>query len=452
MSYFEDLREKFPEFEYNSYSINDEGKEIVIRYFFDIPGLAEFKPVIRIAKKDFKWNNIKSNRTRAIVFYLGMVEAISYFKATCSPRFVVNCGHLTNDQKAWFKKLYYLGLGEFRYRNGIEIDQKDFVDFISYGMPINVEETTPDTKGWIVPVGGGKDSVVTLSLLKEHKEDILCFRINSNDVSNECCKVAGYDNSKIIEVTRVIDPELLELNKKGLLNGHTPFSAMVAFLTYLSAYLLNKHSVILSNEDSANQTNVEGQNINHQYSKTYEFETDFRVFAKKYMNARVNYFSMLRPITELQIAKLFAQNKEFYKVFKSCNVGSKQTPWVWCCDCPKCLFVYTILSPFINKDELVDIFGEELFSKKSLEETFLELCGYKEVKPFECVGTFEEVQYAVSQTIKQYEARKEELPYLLKLYKDNYELRDGNFEKYYNTKHHVPLKFESILKKALDIK
>jgi hypothetical protein len=452
MSFFEDLREKYPEFEYNSYSIKDEGENIVIRYFFDIPGLAEFRPVLKIAKKKFKWNNINTNRTRAIVFYLGMVEAISYYKATCAERFVVNCGKLTNDQKVWFKKLYYLGLGEFRYRNQIEVEQKDFVDFISYGMPIEIEDTMPETKGIIVPIGGGKDSVVTLSLLKDLKDDILCFRINSNDVSNACCETAGYDNSKVIEVTRTIDQELIELNNKGFLNGHTPFSAMVAFLTYLVANLLNKHSVILSNEDSANQTNVEGQNINHQYSKTYEFETDFRIFAKKYMTARVNYFSMLRPITEIQIAKLFSQNKEFYKVFKSCNVGSKQTPWVWCCDCPKCLFVYTILSPFIEKEELVDIFGEELFSKESLEEIFLELCGFKEVKPFECVGTFEEVQYAVSQTIKQYEVRKEELPYLLKLYKDNYKLRDGNFEKYYNTKHHVPLKYDVILKKALDIK
>ena len=121
MEFFNDLREKYPEFEYNSYSINDEGQNIVIRYFFDIPGLAEFKPFIKIAKKNFKWNNINSNLTRAIVFYLGMVEAISYFKATCSPRFVVNCGKLSNDQKAWFKKLYYLGLGEFRYRNQINV-------------------------------------------------------------------------------------------------------------------------------------------------------------------------------------------------------------------------------------------------------------------------------------------------------------------------------------------
>src|SRR5699024_1564771 len=126
------------------------------------------------------------------------------------------------------------------------------------------------------------------------------------------------------------DKNLLELNSKGFLNGHTPFSAMVAFLSYLTAYLLGKKYIALSNEDSANESNVKNEKINHQYSKTLEFENDFREYQERYLKAEVDYFSMLRPISELQIAYLFSKLEKYHKVFKSCNVGSKKEPWYWC--------------------------------------------------------------------------------------------------------------------------
>ena len=130
---------------------------------------------------------------------------------------------------------------------------------------------------------------------------------------------------------------------------------------------------------------VKDDNINHQYSKTIEFENDFRNYAKKYLRTEIEYFSMLRPINELQIAMLFSKIEKFHKIFKSCNVGSKENVWKWCNNCPKCLFVYIILSPFLYKEKLINIFGEDLFKNEGLLKTFIELCGYGETKPFECV-------------------------------------------------------------------
>ena len=193
---------------------------------------------------------------------------------------------------------------------------------------------------------------------------------------------------------------------------------MVSFLTYLCSYLLGKKYVALSNEASANESNVDGENINHQYSKTIEYENDFREYAEKYLKGNVEYFSLLRPISELQIAKLFSELEDYHKIFKSCNVGSKSNPWKWCCNCPKCLFVYTILSPFLYKEKLVNIFEEDLFVREDLLKTFIELCGYGEIKPFECVGTFSEIRYSVSQVIKRLENENLKLPYLLKYYKE----------------------------------
>ena len=446
---FETLRKEYPRFIYNNYEILDDENKLIIKYEFEIENLTKFNPKVEILKKDFNFKNIDSNLVRNMVFNLGMVEAISYFKATCSPQFVIKCGKLDEFQEKWFRKLFYLGLGEFRYVNNIKVSEEEFLNFISEGKCLEIVENNEKLDGIIIPVGGGKDSNVTLDLLKEYKEKTLAFRIGSNQVSTACAKVAGFSENEIIEVKRVIDKNLIDLNSKGFLNGHTPFSAMVAFLTYLSSYLLGKKYVALSNEASANESNVDGENINHQYSKTIEFENDFREYAEKYLKGNVEYFSMLRPISELQIAMMFSKLKKYHSIFKSCNVGSKSEPWRWCCDCPKCLFVYTILSPFLYKQDLVDIFGEDLYEKESLLKTFIELCGFGETKPFECVGTYSEIRFAISETIKKLNLENKELPYLLKYYKDNFELSNDDLLKFYNNEHNVPEEFEKILKNEL---
>ena len=444
---FVELREKYPNFIYSSYSIQDEGDKIVIGFEFEIENLAKFNPHIEILKKNFNFKPI-NDKVRNIVFNMGMIEAMSYFKATCSPQFLIKCGSLDDFQKEWFKKLFYLGLGEFRYRNIINIDQDSFVNFDNYGEAIKVESEEDLLSGILIPIGGGKDSNVTMEILKKYNEDSLAFRIGKNEVADECARLGGFNDDRVVEIKRTIDKDLLELNKKGFLNGHTPFSAVVAFNTYLCAYLLGKKNVALSNENSANESNVVGENINHQYSKTIEFENDFRDYADRYLKGNVNYFSLLRPLSELQIAKLFSRYEKYHKVFKSCNVGSKSSPWIWCCNCPKCLFVYSILSPFLYKDKLVEIFGQDMFENTLLLSTFIELCGYGEIKPFECVGTYSEVRYAVSETIRKYED-KPNLPYLLKYYYEHFELSDENPLNDYNEDHNVPKEFEDLLKQEL---
>ncbi len=444
---FEELRRKYPVFLYNSYRIFEEEDKINIEYDFEIENLTKFKPRIEILKKNFNFKNINSNIVKNIVFNLGMIEAISYFKATCSSQFFIKCGKLDEYQKKWFKKIFYTGLGEFRYKNNIKIDESNLVEFISEGNELEFEKDNEELKGIIIPVGGGKDSNVTLDLLKEYKDESLAFRIGRKKVPFECAKISGFNYDEIIEINRIIDKNLLDLNSKGFLNGHTPFSAIVAFLTYLCSYLLGKKYIALSNENSANESNVEGENINHQYSKTIEFENDFRKYANKYLKTNVEYFSILRPINEIQIAMLFSQLEKFHSVFNSCNVGSKSEPWKWCCSCPKCLFVFIILSPFLYKERLIKIFGEDLFEREDLLKTFIELCGYGKTKPFECVGTYNEVCYAITKTINN--LKSEKLPYLLRYYKQNFEFSKENLLEVYNENNNVPKEFEIVLKNKL---
>lgn len=448
MDVFE-LRKKYPEFIYKNYEIIEQKEKIILRFCFEIKDLKEFNPFIEIEKKDFNFKNLNTNIAKNIVFNIGMVEAISYIKPTCSPKFIVECGTLNEEQIKWFKKLIYLGLGEFRYRNNIKISEKDFVEIIPKGEELELEEIKSDLKGILVPVGGGKDSNVTLDLLRNYKEHINPIYIGKQNVPLNCVLTAGYEEKQMISLKRKIDENLLELNNKGFLNGHTPFSALVAFITYFISFALGKKYIALSNEDSANESNVLGENINHQYSKTLEFENDFRYYANKYLKQNIQYFSLLRPINELQIAMLFSKLEKFHNVFKSCNSGSKKDIWEWCNNCPKCLFVYIILSPFLYKEKLINIFKEDLFEKQELLKTFIELCGLGETKPFECVGTYSEVNFAISKTIEN--LGNNELPYLLKYYKDNFELYNLNEDKlhYFNEKNNVPEEFLKILKERI---
>jgi hypothetical protein len=174
-------------------------------------------------------------------------------------------------------------------------------------------------------------------------------------------------------------------------------------------------NIALSNESSANEATVIGTNVNHQYSKSFEFEKDFRNYTRNYISEDFNYFSFLRPLNELQIARAFSKHPQHFDSFKSCNLGSKTDSW--CGKCPKCLFTWIVLSPFIEQEKLMDIFGKNLFADVTLIETLEELIGKSEVKPFECVGTIEDVNTALILTINQLEKNNRPLPYLLKHFK-----------------------------------
>ena len=444
---FLELRNKYPNFIYDGYEIIDEGEILKLVFNFNIEGLTVFNPSYEINKKYILNKNIDKDLLNYMVFHIGLIELVSYFKCTCSKNVIIKAGYINDEQIKWFKKLYYNGLGEMLYTNGIDVSEEDLMDITCLCEKKEINNVDYTGIGNLIPVGGGKDSNVTLELMKEEFKDNTCIVMNPKEVHKECAKAAGYKEDDIFVIKRTLDKRLIELNDKGFLNGHTPFSSLVAFVCYFCAYLNNKKYIILSNESSANEPTVLGTNINHQYSKSYEFENDFNNYTKKYFNIGIKYFSLLRCLNEFQISLLFSKYKKYHTVFKSCNVGSKSIPWKWCSCCAKCMFVYIILSPFLYKDDLIDIFGEDLYENKDLLNTLLELSGNSKIKPFECVGTYEEVRYALSLTIEKH---KDNLPYLLKYYKDNYKLyTDRKFENEFNDENNLEDKFVKIVKEEL---
>ena len=436
---FISLRKQYKEFWYKGFSYEIEEGFYKVTFSFEIPGLSDFETVWKFPDRGRQVDEAILSR---LLFELGMAEAISYWKVTCAPVLRVMCGSLTEWQIQWWRKLFYNGLGEFMYVNGIEVSEEELLTIVCEPGACGKLTDSAAYSGYLVPVGGGKDSVVSMEVLGE--EDVTIYRINK-DATVANVLAAAEREYKTCFVNRRLDPRILEMNKRGFLNGHIPFSAVVAFSTFISAYLQGIRYIALSNESSANESTVVGSFVNHQYSKSYEFERDFMEYIGSFLDTEIRYFSLLRPLSELQIAWLFSKYKKYHKAFRSCNAGSKQG--IWCCNCPKCLFVFIILSSFLSEEALVEIFGENLLDEEKNEKYFRELTGLDENKPFECVGTRSEVVMSLKKYLS-----KGGKAFLPAKYADWLMAQPGDVDTAlaeWNELHNVPAELVAVLKEEL---
>ena len=465
MKQYLSLREQYPRFAYRGYEIEENESCLRLTYRFETVGLSEFAPVWVFPKAEgdcHRWS--KDRLMQDMIFSLGMVELISYWKIACPPTVTVEAGRLNQDQIDWWKDLYFNGLGEFFYVNGIkEADPNHFMDIQCAGQlkaPCTDQykerheecgvETVGKGNGVLVPIGGGKDSAVTLELLRLAGKPVCAYIINPRGATIHTTEVAGLDAAHVISAKRTLDSNMLELNCQGYLNGHTPFSALVAFSGIIAARMHGLTMVALSNESSANESTVQGSTVNHQYSKSFKFEEDFHYYQTTYLKGSAYYFSMLRPLSEFQIARFFAGQKQYHGIFRSCNAGSKTDSW--CGHCPKCLFVYLILSPFLKPQEVRDIFGRNMLDDWDMKETLDQLIGIEEEKPFECVGSRDEINTAIVLTIKGLEEAGEALPCLLSYYKttdlyQTFRTRGDQYSTYYDGNNLVPDDLAGLVRK-----
>ena len=443
------LREQYPEFIYDSYEVNRDIDGIHVKYVYKL-GEHTFEPTVNISVSDISNFEFSVPFVEYLFFNFGIINAINYYKLSCAPTFTINAGPLDDGQKEFFKKVFYNGLGEFMYVNQLNIPYETFMDIQASGpsgKKPDYELSDFNPHGNLIPVGGGKDSVVTLEALQSMHADNLCLQYNrdiypENRAAHECIAIASYPNDAIMDFNLTLDKHMLELNQQGFYNGHIPFSSCLAFAAYIMAYLNNKENIVLSNEASANEGNIPGTNINHQYSKSFEFENDFRHYCDTYFTPKIRYFSLLRCVNEYTIVQKFLKFPRYLDVFRSCNVGLKTN--TWCGHCAKCLYVFIMLYPFVPIDRLQQIFGQNMLNDQSLFQVFMGLVNPDMTKPFECVGTREEINYALKLAV---EHTKGNLPALLDYYKHNlYNPQQVyNVENYYNPEHNIPEEYLNML-------
>lgn len=450
-------RDLYKQFIFESFDLDRTETDLQATYHYSL-GEHHFAPTARIPLSEISNTTIDEAFLKELFFNFGIINAISYYKLSCAPEFVIKAGYIDDQQKAFFKKLFYNGLGEFMFVNNLNFDFDSFMTISCAEEPENRKGvTTPrelynigeDFHGNLIPVGGGKDSVVTLEALQPMHNDNYCLQFNRSlypkDIAAaKCIETAGYKPEEIRNFNLSFDEHMLELNKQGYYNGHIPFSSTLAFAALIVAYLSNKAYIEVSNEASANESNVAGTNINHQYSKSYEFEKDFQDYASTYLTEKIHYFSLLRCWNEYTICQKFLKFPQYLDIFRSCNAGAKQNKW--CGHCAKCLYVYIMLYPWVEKAKLIEIFGHDLLDDESLQGIFNGLVFPETIKPFECVGTKAEVCYSLDLAVK--DKNPDELPALLrdyqaKVYGQNIYTED--IPNYFNPEHSIPQEYLTLL-------
>src|SRR3989344_4660733 len=371
----------------------------VVTFHYELERTAKtisFRETLSFDPSLYSGTKAKQTLIDNILKNLLLLLGINYWKTYCPESLIVKPFTLTEDQAKFWNTVYTKGLGEFFYEN--KIDFRNLVRF-PFGQSSDLSPSTVATSGdALVQLGGGKDSIVTSELLKKHNKQFRLITVNPTRVHSE---VAYMISKPLVSVMRTLDPILLRLNKEdGVNNGHVPVSAMYAFVDLFIGALQGVSYIVASNEESANYGNVTylGSEINHQWSKSLEFEELFREYVRTYITADITYFSLLRPMKEIKIVEIFSKYEQYFDIFTSCNTNFRigvNRKKQWCGRCPKCAFVFTPIRKFVPKNRLVSFFQKNLFDDMSLLPSYRELLGLVGIKPFECVGTPEESKYAL---------------------------------------------------------
>lgn len=358
----------------------------------------QFTETLCFKKPGKEFKNIPPELIQRALNDLLLILGISYWKTFCSKKMEILPFTLSKKEAKFWNTVYTKGLGEFFYKNNI-----NFCGLVQFPYSRNRIRTLVKSNTRIVKnralllFGGGKDSLVSAELLKKRKKEFVLFRVGESSVQKKTAAIVARPS---FVFTRTIDAKLFALNnKKGIYNGHVPASALYAFLGIFAAMLYNFRDIIASNEKSANYGNVRylGTMVNHQWSKSQEFEALLKSYLKQFVTPNIRYYSLLRPLSELEIVKRFALYPQYFRAFSSCNRNfsiTKKPKKKWCGKCPKCAFVFAALAAYLPKEEVIQIFGKNLFADEKLVPLYEELLGFQKFKPFECVGTPEETRKA----------------------------------------------------------
>lgn len=369
-------------FSYVGFELTSDGS-LVCSYDLDGEKFAE-----RFELGDGTWTAPAAQAVARLVFLLA---GVSYYKTAAPPRIEVP-GGLTDTERAFLRDYYLHGLAEFAHTGGHDLSDLEIDAPIRTAEPV-VADVTPGRP--LVPFGGGIDSVVVVEQVKETHPDAALFVANTSDVPFEPIEdTAVVTGLPVLRARRHLDPKVLESRKRGWFNGHVPVTGIISALALLVAAGNGRDRVVMSNEHSASEPTgmvANGVPVNHQWSKSLAFEQAFRAVLAESVTG-LDYYSALRPYSELWVSRRFADLPEYHLAFRSCNkaffVDPESRLPTWCGECDKCCFIDLILSPYLTPDQLDEIFrGREPLNRPDLEPEFRSLLGEPgRAKPLECVG------------------------------------------------------------------
>ncbi len=365
------------------------------------------------------------DQARGLLELLHWVAGVSYFKSALPPQISCESGLPGPAAAALLEALYSEGLGELAYENRLAALPRPGFPRDPHTAPARAQP--PRLERILVPVGGGKDSAVAIEIARRSGAELALFSIGDAPPIARTVAVAGLEH---LLARRSLDPLLFECNAAGALNGHIPITAIVTCVALLTAVLNGFDAVAMANERSASAGNLnwDGVEVNHQFSKGLRAERLLSAAVAE-TGAPVRQFSLLRPASELAIARAFASMERYHGAFTSCNAIFRIDPALrassWCCDCPKCRFVFLALAPFSSPEHLREIFGTDLLADESQFEGFALLAASGGHKPFECVG--EEQESAAAMRLLAADERWREHPVVRRLAREVLAGRPASF-------------------------
>jgi UDP-N-acetyl-alpha-D-muramoyl-L-alanyl-L-glutamate epimerase len=380
-------------FRYEGWRADAERGVLTCRYSLDGRDFAE-----RVALAPGpRWDTDAARAAARLVFLLA---GVSYYKTAAPPVIDLGPTALSEAELAFLREFYLQGLGEFAYRNTLDLTPLRIEAGRADSHPADPREPTERRRA-LVPFGGGIDSIVTVERVRRLADAALFVVSRPDDRFAAIEEPAAVTGLPVVRAEREIDPQLLRSAELGFLNGHVPVTGILSAIAVLAAILQNRDAVVMSNEWSASVPTLQyqGRPVNHQYSKSADFEAAFRgVLAEN--AGSPEYFSWLRDRTELWVGREFAALERYHASFRSCNKAfyAERTRRLdrWCGECDKCCFIDLILAPFLPAGALRRIFtssGEPL-DDPELVPKFRALLGAG-AKPFECVGEVSECRAAV---------------------------------------------------------
>jgi len=338
---------------------------------------------------------------------LFLLAGVSYYKTAAPPVIDASSFELTATELSLLRAFYFHGLGEFAYRNrldlrGVELRSAQNVSPISYSAPLPRPVKAISVSSILMPFGGGIDSIVTAESLRRSVDVTLLIVHREGDRFDGIESSAALSGLPVVRVGRAIDPQLLASGPLGYFRGHVPVTGIISAAAVLAAALNGQDSVVMSNERSASVPTLtyNAFDVNHQWSKSLNFEILFRSALADAQVRQPDYFSALRDRTELWIARQFSRLTQYHSTFRSCNKSFRTDAMRryshWCGTCDKCCFTNLILAPFVAAETLRSVFAPlpEPLSNPVLSGRFGALVG-EGLKPFECVGEAEECRAAV---------------------------------------------------------
>ncbi|ELQ06507.1 UDP-N-acetyl-alpha-D-muramoyl-L-alanyl-L-glutamate epimerase [Xanthomonas translucens] len=373
----------------------DSGVARLVYAFDQGPELVE---TITVPGAPFVLDAARAQAVQRALRLLHLIAGVSYYKAAVPPQIAIDDYAIDAATAALLQSVYLHGLGEFAYRNGLDLHGK-----IRFPASAAADGQGAAALGLgehaLVAIGGGKDSLVSIEALRAAGVEQTVAWIGGSQLIRACAERTALPT---LNIGRALAPELFELNRQGAWNGHIPVTAVNSAILVFAALLHGAGQVVFSNEHSASYgSQIAGTGeVNHQWSKGWAFEQAFGAHVQRYVAADLRYYSLLRPLSELAVARQFAKNDHYDAHFSSCNrnfhILGERPAHRWCGVCPKCHFVFLALAPFMPKTRLVRIFGRNLLDDAAQAPGFDALLEFQDHKPFECVGEGRESRAAMA--------------------------------------------------------